>query len=432
MKPNHLLMSELDYELRIRGIVTGRKDASQKRKMLAKILEKDRGREGMALTDPEYNFDNEVQVIDATTESIKTVIADFEGPESDSTCKRIRSRIIHVTDRVKRIQIPDNDDAPRVTEFKNESLANCLELEVLLDEKISKEAPLVDMSVFNNQSHNQPIVNTIVQPTFRTVPVYKWNIHFSGDRNSDLIAFLDRVEELRASRHLEKKELFESAVELFSGNALLWFRSIRSTVQDWDSLVALLKSEFLPTDYVDHIWEKIRNRVQMTSEPVHIYIASMENLFTQLGQYVAESTKVKYIKKNLLPPYVQQLALFPINSVRELSAQCKKIEETIITSRNSRTSVNRVITSIGRPENDLNFETSGSQNRKENVSSNSNYRSSLPGSSNSRKSVSRQVTCWNCNQLNHTHRDCKAVRNVFCYRCGKPGFTSKTCCCSKN
>lgn len=438
MKTNHLLVSELDYELRIRGIVTGRKDAGQKRKMLAKILDKDRGRVGVVLTDPEYNFDNEVEVIDATIESIRAVIADFEGPESDSTCKRVRSRIIHVTERVKRIQIPNNDDATRVTEFKNESLANCLELEVLLDEKITKEPSLADMSVFSNNSNIQPVVNTIVQPAVRNVPVYKWNIHFNGDRNSDLIAFLDRVEELRASRHIEKKELFESAVELFSGNALLWFRSIKPTVHDWDSLVALLKSEFLPADYVDHVWDKIRNRFQTSSEPVHIYIASMENLFAQLGQYVAESTKVKYIKKNLLAHFVQQLALFPINSVRELSIQCKKIEETVCISRSNRSLVNRVA-SVGQFENMVDSKTFKNKNFKHSVGNSDrytvfekNYRLSLPGPSNSYMNASKQVTCWNCNQPNHTHRDCKARRNVFCYRCGRPRVTSKTCGCSKN
>lgn len=208
---------------------------------------------------------------------------------------------------------------------------------------------------------------------------------------------------------------------------LLWYRSIRSNVQDWDSLVALLKSKFLSTDYIDHIWDKIRNSFQTSSEPVHIYIASMENLFAQLGQYVAESTKVKYIKKNLLPHFVQQLALFPINSVRELSVQCKKLEET----RNNRPVASRVA-GVGKFNQTADFTTFENKHLKDNADISDNTRVFERNASRSRMSTSKQVICWNCNQLNHTHRDCKARRNVFGYRCGRPRVTYKTCGCSKN
>lgn len=425
MKPAHLLARELNYELRIRGIITERKDAQQKRKILAKLLEKDRARMDIVLRDPQYDFDDEKVVIDETIDSIKTVIGEFEGPESDSTCKRVRSRIIHLTERVKRIEVVDNERKEEIQTFKNESLATCLELEVLLEEKIVKDAALVDLTSFSNSSAVQPIVQNIVQPNFRSVPVYKWNLQFSGDKHSDLIAFLERIEELRISRHVEKQELFESAVDLFSGNALLWFRSIRSSVQDWDSLVALLKYEFLPADYVDHVWEKLRNRVQLPSEPIHIYIAAMENLFSQLGHYVAECTKVKYIKKNLLPHYIQQLALVTINSLADLSMYCKKIDEAVVI-KNNRPCTNRIASiedtvTDSKPHSTFRNDEPRIKNEFRNSRSHKQNRSDL-----------KPIVCWNCNQINHTYQDCRARRNTFCYRCGNPGATIKTCSCSKN
>lgn len=432
MKPMHLLVQELNYELRIRGIITDRKDASQKRKMLARILERDRYRVNVDLADPDYDFDEEKRIIDETIESIKSVIVDFEGPETDSTHKRIISRIIHVTERVKRIAVPadDGDRANEIKTYKNESLASCLELEILLSEKVRNDADLMRLSNVNENSFNQqPLVQNIVQTSPKSIPVYKWNIQFSGDRNSNnLDDFLERVEELCVARHVDKKELFESAVELFTGNALIWFRSIKSTVGDWDALVSLLKREFLAADHVDCVWEQIRKRMQGPSEPIHIYVAAMENLFSRLGHFIAESTKLKYLRKNMNVRYIQQLALVPINSIADLVHYCKKIDEAVAISR-SQSQVHKVA-EISSERNECLPGPSNRFNHNSSVRETNTFKSHRPGAN--KPDVHKSVVCWNCNQPNHTFNNCTARWTKFCYRCGRPGFTTRTCSCSKN
>lgn len=44
------------------------------------------------------------------------------------------------------------------------------------------------------------------------------------------------------------------------------------------------------------------------------------------------------------------------------------------------------------------------------------------------------TTCWNCKRYGHTHRDCKASKTLYCYRCGATGNYSSSCskCHSKN
>lgn len=120
-------------------------------------------------------------------------------------------------------------------------------------------------------------------------------------------AFLERVEELSQSRKIDKNELFASAVDLFSSKALVWFRSIKNLVNDWNSLVTLLKREFLPSDYDDQLWDEILLQTQRRNESVTIYIAVMEALFNRLSELPSEAKRVKYIKKNVLPQYVTQL-----------------------------------------------------------------------------------------------------------------------------
>lgn len=138
---------------------------------------------------------------------------------------------------------------------------------------------------------------------------------------------MERVTELAQARCVTKNELFSSAIDLFSGKALIWYRSIKNSITDWDSLVSLLKLNFLPSDYDDKLWDEIKQRAQGRDEPVAIFIAIMETLFSRLARPPAEVTLVKYIKQNLLSQYISQLALYEISTVTELCTLCKKLEE---------------------------------------------------------------------------------------------------------
>lgn len=141
-----------------------------------------------------------------------------------------------------------------------------------------------------------------------------------------LHSFLERVVELSQSRHVSEDELFASASDLFSGKAHMWFQTVKSGISDWKSLVILLKSKFLPPDFDDEIWDDIKSRKQGRSEPTVIFIAVMETLFSRLSRPPVDSTKVKFIRRNLLPQYLSQLTLFETDRVEELVKCCEKLE----------------------------------------------------------------------------------------------------------
>lgn len=92
----------------------------------------------------------------------------------------------------------------------------------------------MDMNLLNYSSSSQPVVQTFYNSSVKPIPVYKWIIQFVGGSSSELVSYLARVEELC---HIEKKDVYESAVDLFSGNSLSWYRSVKHLVNDWDSLV---------------------------------------------------------------------------------------------------------------------------------------------------------------------------------------------------
>ncbi|KAG8290977.1 hypothetical protein J6590_072085 [Homalodisca vitripennis] len=81
------------------------------------------------------------------------------------------------------------------------------------------------------------------------IPVYKWNVKFDYESGQSVGAFLQRVEELRRARGISQQELFESAVDLFEGKYLTWYRSAINRVRSWEELCNEMRIVFQTPDY---------------------------------------------------------------------------------------------------------------------------------------------------------------------------------------
>ncbi|KAK4885838.1 hypothetical protein RN001_002109 [Aquatica leii] len=248
--PKYLLFDELTYELLIRGVNISRPH-DEKRKILCRALDKERTSGVSLINLDKYDVSLETQIKEINTlNSIETLIKEFEGSSNDSLYKRLRSRITHVTSRILRLITPDDQ-----SDVKNELYANALLFDAELEESRSQSEPINTSTTFSAAT---PVINVqppIVNCNSRYTNVSDLNITFNGDP-SKLPSFLEHVTDLSKSRKISDDELFNSAVELFVDDAFIWFRSVKNTVSDWTSLVSLLKSEFLPTDYEDQIWEQ--------------------------------------------------------------------------------------------------------------------------------------------------------------------------------
>lgn len=451
----HLAVGELDYELRIRGVVTSR-NMNEKRKILARLLNREKTSPGRNIDMSGYDVppEEEMREIGVTLDSIKALVEEFEGNEGDTLFKRIMSRLGHLSGRISRMPIPDNDvsRADHVT-FKDESLASCLHLEAELFDKLTP-AGSGDGSALAEASFIQPVVNVPapVVNVSRATNLSEWGVKFNGDPKS-IFTFLERVDELAQARKVTNDDLFRSAVELFVGDAFVWYRSVKGTVSDWDSLVSRLKADFLPANFDDELWDQIKGRKLKKSESVVIFIAHLENLFKRLSREPAEVTKVKVIRQNLSSEFIAQLALVEISTVSELRNLCRKLEESLhsrakvsptvqvcacstATRPVPQPTVDRVPSSTPKYRADR-TQSLPSRNSVNTGTSSGTPGPSLPIPSTSRAPVNCQdqkgLTCWNCGRPNHSYRTCTSSRKKFCFRCGQPEVTVKTCPrCSKN
>lgn len=294
-----------------------------------------------------------------------------------------------------------------------------------------------------------------IQPRRRSVPVNSWGINFSGDsKGLQLHEFLSQVKVYQRSEGISSNELLYSVIHLLSGRAKLWYLSNHEKFNSWSEFELAIKQEFLPENYEYMLFSEISNRVQKGYETFAEYMTHMQAAFNCISVPLSEQFKLFIVMKNLLPKYSDAIAPFDIRSLAELSIICRRIDSAKVRQqqmmpfqsnsydRQQRRFVpNREVNLI---ENDnLAMETNdcidadcepnelcainADRQRFNNRSTNS-----LDPQSQTQSNVLR-VMCWNCRRIgNHMFRECKSVRTIFCYRCGKQNMTTRTCTCPKN
>lgn len=177
----------------------------------------------------------------------------FSG--SSSHVSKIGTQIAHLTGRIKRLSEKSSEDREKRSDLLVQLTSFVSQFEDR--EKALKQAesmppldphfdvgnlfisspirqatgPNSDYVEINGKNGSVPAVvspinSSIRNSTNRFVPVYKWDLKFFGQSDLSFNAFLQRVEELSRSRGVSKDEPFNSAVDLFEGQALNYYQLI--------------------------------------------------------------------------------------------------------------------------------------------------------------------------------------------------------------
>lgn len=415
MDAKYLKKFELLHEIKIRDFkVTGSEETSELRSIFRQL---NNAKRPVPVIKIKLDDDN-LKEIKTTLDELDTLVTQYPGKDARVSSRRIESRLMHVMGRLGMIEETEGNVA--ILKELNET---AITLKSRLDGKsgalikamtstflgegfqsanqANSESENGSLSMSDSDSEMPSIIrrHSIRPSTSRDetrcvarVPVCKWDVKFTGrEKPEELMSFLERVEELRVARNISRSTLYLSAIDLFSGDAITWFRSVKGHIGSWAELVQLLKREFLPPDFDDMVWEEIRNKKQLKGEKVSIFIAIMENLFSRLSALPDESTRLRYIRRNLLQVYIARLSLVEVQSIHELGSLCRKVEATLV-SNSKMASVAQV------SEGNADFK------------------------------------CWNCLGKGHRFIDCKKPQDkTFCFKCGNPGQTTRTCKrCSKN
>lgn len=366
MDLNRLSSEELSYELRLRGSESDDLDAVGKRKLLRQLLRQEKegatGRRCVELFDPR----DEIVVCAAKLDQLVLDIRGLTTTNWKTGLARVQTKLIHLEGRIKNITASESEEVGN-QQWRLRERLETVKLNVdKLRESEGEEVSLLDLpndemdeapSLINVDEVPQPVrrstlvadealeevqrnlssVSWTMPPVFtvrsRETPVpdpkciKQLDLTYKGADDS-VLTFLQRLEELRESRGISKDRLFRSAVELFTGDALIWYRASRSRFHNWDELVLGLREDFLPADYEEDLWEEIRNRRQRNDESLREFVHSMESLFSRFTRLPSEESRTKIMRRNMCPYLQRALALQEIKGVQELIKLGRVIEDT--------------------------------------------------------------------------------------------------------
>ena len=409
-----LRKEEVEYELVGRNI-EGKGDLDTVRKKLRKAITS-----GISVDDKYVDMSEVEDEIEFSTSRVKEfeeTITSKEGSLTRRAIQRLDARSYHWLERVIRAgRLAEEEESRNAfleleqrIKLVMEHLERLREAQETEVEDEELEPRNVKREVETKQEHTprrseEENINQPVRLREKWVPVYKWNVKFSGDKHGmGVCDFIEKIDDLRAARGTSEQEVYQAAVELFDGIALTWFRSARERCKTWKQVCAELKIVFVDHEFEDNLREKIRKRIQGRDEPFDLYVATIEELCNRLEKKMDQEEKLKLVLKNMNNYLQDKLGMLPLENLETVRELARKAE-TIRARMKSRATEWKKLESV-----ELQRKAEDIPKRKE-------------------EQTTSKVKCWKCGELGHYATTCKKPKEtISCFGCGMNGVKKSEC-----
>lgn len=406
-----LLRDELIYEVNIRAEVPESTVPKLKKQLKHLCL----GFSPADFVDDELDLEAELLAVKEKISELKTKLDLVEKTREPYVLSRVKALFCHLHHRVQRLLYRGPADSSSFQDFRTDFSTISTRVHRCFgkgsEEVKPNEADLnMEMQVSGNKHFN----------------FAKWNIVFDGQSSPH--SFLDSVNERVSAYKVPDKVIFDSAFVLFKDQALLWYRGVKGQVSSWSELSKLLLEEFAPVDFDYRLLGEIRARTQGQSEPIHIYFAVMNCMFSRLQRSLSDEDKLEILMHNIRPVYTEQLALVNVTSIAELKEYCRKIEAARLKS--SLFAEPKDKCSVGLEFVPKSVKPQKSQAAAVQQSPVEQNKRKFYKKGNSHKKDSHKLSDSGQGGNKPVKGSKKALK---CYKCGKADFTVKTCPdCNKN
>ncbi|XP_047993435.1 uncharacterized protein LOC125231884 [Leguminivora glycinivorella] len=448
-----LQKAELEYEVILRGGSTG--SVQELRSQIIKL--------GIPPEDILESHLEPAVDLDAVKDSLaksQTMLTSLKSKFDKTLFLRTENLLHHIYHRLRRIT---NVGATLVDQHKN----YCTSFNNQYKE-ITTLRPASSTSNTNAVSVLEPEATVVHCDRNLTSDLAK--LKYSG--KACVFSFIQRVEEFVEARNISKERILKFAYEIFTEDALHWFRCNKEAFQSWDDVVVLLKKDFSPRDYDYRLTNEIKSRTQGEQENISIYLSIMHGMFARLVKPLSEDEKLEIILHNIRPCYASTLAASPeIKDLKTLKNLCSNYEdiqsrlslfhepprvtsETLAPDfaytkhhKNNNYYTNKNYQSTNTNERQKNYYN---QNKYPNYSGSYNYNKPKPtdekpnttnavqASPSSSTKVSAtygsRKYCPRCRTDTHSLKECKQPHFPICFKCGQKGVRYPECksCNSKD
>lgn len=430
-----LQKAELSYEVALRG---GTSDDSVQdlRKQIVKLA-KELPSESILESHLEPDEDLK-QLIESLTKS-QNNLSSLKKQFDKNLYLRTEVLIHHMQQRLNRINATEKElhKTCTVSLAKHTKTLNSL--------KPSEPSASTSTTQRDIAPSEQPVVNVSCDRNLNS-EIFK--LKFNG--KTCVRSFIQKIQEFVESRNITYEKLLSYGYEIFTDDALHWYRQVRSNITSWEELCKLLKTDFSQSDYDYRLFNEIRARTQGEHENISIYIAIMHGMFSRLSVSPSEEDKLEILLHNVRPTYASTLAASPtINTINDLKSICKNFEN--IQSRSAQFHEPPQVTSQTlAPEFAYKNNTSNQQQNRTYTNNNThqtsrktpfvqpnrgynNFTQQKSYNNNFHRvaAVANQTkfpfTCPRCRTNNHDLYQCKAPRTILCFQCGKKDVRLPQC-----
>ena len=434
MEVGRLTLDELVFEVAIRGkVLKGTKKkkptVEDYRKCLRGLLaDEARGAAFEDLLLP-LNVEEEKMILESKFEQVKEGIEDLKAGTAEApNAIRIRTLLSHCNRRLQRLfsNVKGNQREGVKPLFKDLKGFVAEFRGLNADEAVYQASSVPSVSDTKgdgsgSESENDTKKKNGPKCPKKSLDFHKWGISFSGSDDKSVLSFIMDLEEKAAWKGVALNYLVAGAAEFFTGRAKTWFRSVKSKVDSWEELKIALRSEFLPMDYYENLWEEIRLRKQGQAESIGAYVANMLALFERLEMIdeVSETLKLSIIRKNLNPLFTNGLALVEVLSINQLKVLGRQLE----VSQARVESYAEAGKGKAKPmEPEFAYKTGTAKKAAVHA---------LEADSSERKEGNRKprpFSCFSCNKEGHKFSDCPTKSDrKFCYKCGRKDVIVRNC-----
>ncbi|XP_073961046.1 uncharacterized protein [Choristoneura fumiferana] len=441
IKPLSLQKAELEYEVLLRGGTTG--SVQELRSQIVKlnipsedILE--------SHLDPSIDL---IAVKDSLQKS-QTMITSLKYKFDKNMFLRTENLLHHIYHRNSRIS---NIGSELAAQHK----ANCNSFTTIYRE-LSALRPN-----YSTGSSSEPEPNVTNNPITcdRNLTSDLARLRFSG--KSCVLSFIQKVDEFVEARNIPKDRLLKFGYEIFTDDALHWFRCIKERVNTWDDVVTLLKQDFRQKDYDYRLLAEIRSRAQGELENITVYLSIMHGMFSRLSKPLSEDDKLEIILHNIRPCYASTLAasseIRDLNSLKTICCNYESIQSRLSLFREPPRVTSETLapdfayTKQQRFGNHFNNNNKNYNNRNETYTnyntqnkqsnySNKNYNNNKdfqqkvnptnavpikPHSLNYVQTMHKY--CPRCRSDSHSLKECRQPHYPICFKCGQKGIRYPDC-----
>lgn len=307
----------------------------------------------------------------------------------------------------------------------------------------------------------------------KRVPVAEWRLKYDGkDQGRKLTEFLKEVKMRCISEDISEKELFRSAIHLFSGRAKDWFIEgvDNRDFRNWHELKRELKREFLPPDLDFQLEVQATERRQARGEKFTDYLHDMMKIFHSMTRPISDRRQFDIIWRNLRFDYKNAMTGAGVRSLSKLKKYGRVIDEnnwTMFhkshenTARGRNNQINEVaatdssksksassnpqsasrVFTRSKPRNEPTEKTNQLTETK-NSGERKGEKSDDPVVGSAKSTLFEMAgkyrrpplgVCYNCRTSGHHYADCPKPKGKFCRVCGFGNVITSACpVCQKN